>query len=81
MVTATLDELEADRPMLEVTNVGRETAVDVRFIIEGRPERLVGTLAPGAVERIPVSAVPYGPFTCSWTCRDERGRRHRWSSR
>ncbi|MGZ4333278.1 MAG: hypothetical protein ACXVRJ_03285 [Gaiellaceae bacterium] len=78
-VTATLDELDPDAPVLELANIGGTTAIDVRFMLAGRDEQAIGDLAPGASVQVRVQPLPWGPVACEWTCRGRRGRTYRWS--
>jgi hypothetical protein len=73
-VTATLDESDPDAVVLELLNLGTETAAGLRVTVDG-VERQVGDLAPGAATRVHVRSAS---TDCTWECRDARGRRRRW---
>ncbi|MDX6486802.1 MAG: hypothetical protein QOF43_1955 [Gaiellaceae bacterium] len=82
-VSAVLAEPSPGDEQLEFTNVGGETAIGLRLVVEDAngslAARSLGQLAPSAATSAPVSGEIGEPFRCVWTCDDQRSRLHIWS--
>jgi hypothetical protein len=82
-VSATLDESDATRPVLEFVNEGRAPAVNLRYFVgstsgENPASHVVGTLPPGSTARMELRSALSEPFRCVWSCQN-RGCTTAWS--
>jgi hypothetical protein len=83
-VSASLVEETPGGSELEFTNAGRETAVDLRYVLADSAGALrvgsVGQLAPGVSTTVAVRVeLAAEAFDCVWTCTDSKQRLHVWS--
>jgi len=83
-VSASLVEETPGASELEFTNAGRETAVDLRYVLADATGALtggsVGQLAPGVSTTTAVHVeFADGAVDCVWMCTDSKLRLHVWS--
>ena len=82
-VSATLDESDATRPVIEFVNEGQGPAVNLRYLVGSTPgenpaSHVVGTVPPGSTVRMELRSALPEPFRCVWCC-EHRGRTTAWS--